>query len=285
MAPRRFRRGGIWWAFPAWWSARRDKTDFQSIFRDQFSNVPIIWSFQGGTLQQYSGYDSLAYPPITSLTGIQPGVGYWVYSLGSLNLTPTPQIALAADLDAPPLQPEEYFVAGDPRYLGTNSALYLNQIVRFAGPEDAAYDLNHNGILDSPYTQDTIFFGQGLNQQNFTIANSGSGLMDWYIESSVPWLTANPSAGSTSTELDSVQLTVDRSGLLPGYYTNTFIIHAGPLDKVVTVILQVPTVAGDYHGYATVQSVNGKAISIGTVDLNLSLFMDRPRPVKPIFAR
>ncbi len=260
--------------FPGLVVGTEGKTDFQSIFRDQFSSIPIIWSFQGGTLQQYSGYDSLAYPPLTSLTGIQPGVGYWVYSQANIALTPDPQIALAADLDASPLQPEEFFVDGDPRYLGTNNAVYEDQIVRFAGSEDAAYDLNHNGILDSPYTQDTILFGQGLNQQNFTIANAGYGLMDWYIESSVPWLTASPSAGSTTTELDAVQLTVDRSGLLPGYYTNSFIVHAGSLDKVVTVILQVPTVAGDYHGYATVTTVNGKAVSLGEVDLNLSLFME-----------
>jgi len=264
--------------FPGLAVGTAGKTDFASIFRDQFPSVPILWSFQGGALQQYSGYDSLAYPPITSLTGIQPGVGYWVYSLANVNLTPTPQIALAPDSDASPLQPQELFVAGDPRYHGANSALYLNQIVRFAGPEDAAYDLNHNGILDNPYTQDTILFQQGLNQQNFTIANSGAGLMNWYVESAASWLTFSPSAGSTSTELDSVQLTVDRADLLPGYYTNSFIIHAGALDKVVTVILQVPTVAGDYHGYATIQTVNGKTTSIGMVDLNLSLFMESEAP-------
>ena len=260
--------------FPGLIVGSAGKTDFQSIFRGSLSSVPIIWSYLAGASQQYSGYDSLAYPPITSLTGIQPGVGYWVYSLGNLNFTPTPQIALAADSDASPLQAQEYFTTGDPRYLGTNSALYQNLIVRFAGPEDAAFDLNHNGILDDPYTQDTIFFQSGLNQQNFTIANSGSGLMNWWIESYVPWLTANPSAGSTTTGLDPVQLTVDRSGLLPGYYTNTFIIHAGSVDKTVTAILQVPTVAGDYHGYASIKTVNGKAISLGAVDLNLSLFME-----------
>jgi hypothetical protein len=41
-------------AFPGLVAGTAGKTDFQSIFRDLPSSVPIIWLFQAGTVQQYS---------------------------------------------------------------------------------------------------------------------------------------------------------------------------------------------------------------------------------------
>ncbi|SPE56909.1 exported hypothetical protein [Verrucomicrobia bacterium] len=276
--------------FPGLTVGPSGKTDFASIFRGQLSSVPVIWSFSGGTLQRFVGYDTLALPPITDLAGVQPGVGYWVFSTANLTLASTPVITLPPDSVAPrgptdpPLPPLELFQLGDPRYGGTNAALYVGRTVRFTNsPADAAYDLNHNGILDDPYTQDTMFFAQGVNQENISIFNTGVGLMNWYIVSTAPWLSFTPPAGATSTEQDTVQVTVDRTGLSPGNYTNSFTLCAGGLIQTITVVMQVPTIAGDYAGYATTQTVNGKTTSIGKVDLNMSLFDESSDPTDPRF--
>ncbi len=249
-----------------------EQLDLNSVFRSQLVSVPRVWGYESGTSQRFVGYDTLTLPAITELKAVQPGKGYWAYCLNSMTLTPMPAFALAADSDTAPLQLDELFNPTDSRYQGTNAATYLNQIVRFAGPEDALPDLNRNGILDAPFTQDTMLFQSGVNQQNITIANVGAGLLNWSIDSSSRWLAANPPAGVTGTELDSVRISVDRSGLLPGSYTSTFTIYAGDIAKQITVILEVPTVAGDYRGYATTERVNGKEISLGKVDLNLSMF-------------
>lgn len=276
--------------FPGLTVGPAGKTDFASVFRGQLSSVPVIWTFSGGTLQRFFGYDTLALPPITDLGGVQPGVGYWVLSTANLTLASTPVITLPPDSVAPrgptdPSPPQtELFQLGDPRYVGTNASLYVGRTVRFTNsPADAAYDLNHNGILDDPYTQDAMYFAAGVNQENISIFNTGVGLMNWYVVSSVPWLSFTPPAGATSTEQDTVQLTVDRSGLAPGYYTNSFTLYAGSAVQTITVVLEVPTIAGDYAGYATTETVDGKPISIGKVDLSLSLFNESSDPSDPRF--
>ena len=249
-----------------------EQLDLNSIFRDQLSVVPRVWRYDAGTSQKFVGYDGLALPQVTDLKSVEPGKGYWVYCNENMTLTPVASVALAADGDISPLQIDELFDALDGRYTGSASSLYLNQIVRYAGSEDAAEDLNHNGILDSPFTQDTMFFASGVNQQNLTIANVGTGLMNWSIESPDGWISANPPAGVTGTEQDSVQIGVNRAGLIPGFYSNTMTIYAASSSRSVRVILQVPPVEGDYRGAATVSRVNGKDIALGKVDLNLTMF-------------
>ena len=252
--------------FPGLALGENEQLDLASIFRDQLSRLPQMWTWEGGTAQRFVGKDDVARPPITDLSSIQPGKGYWVYSLDTIQLTPIPAIALPADTDVSPLAEEVPYTGGDP--------LYVGQLVRYAGTEDAASDLNHNGILDSPYTQDTLIFPEGVSQQGITIANTGAGLMNWSVDDEVSWLSFDAVEGVTASELDSIRLTVNRAGLLPGSYTNAFFLYAGSVQKIITVILQVPTVAGDYRGYAAAQRVNGKDISLGKIDLNLSLFND-----------
>ncbi|MCL4785193.1 MAG: carboxypeptidase regulatory-like domain-containing protein [Verrucomicrobia bacterium] len=251
-----------------------EQLDLPSIFRAQLGSVPRVWRYDGGSSQRYVGYDSLTVPALNGLNAVEPGKGYWVFSLGNLSLAPTPAVALPADSDISPLQLDELFISPEPRYSGTNAGLYENQLVRFAGPEDSAADLNANGVLDGPFTQDTLLFPEGVNQQNLTIANTGGGLLNWAITSDTDWLTANPPVGVTGTEFDGVQILVNRAGLVPGTYLGHFTIYAASVTRQITVILRVPTVAGDYRGFASIQRVNGKSIALGKVDLNFSMFND-----------
>ena len=245
--------------------------------------MPRIWRYDGGTSQKYVGYDSLALPALTDVKAVEPGKGYWVYSTANLTLVPTPAIALPADSDISPLQLDELFDPFDPRFVGTDDAPYLDQMVHYAGVEDLGVDLNQNGILDAPFTQDMMLFAEGVNQQGITIANTGGGLMNWSVESTTAWLSANPPAGVTGTEFDGVQILVDRAGLQPGTQVGAFTIHAGAVTRQFIVILEVPTVAGDYRGHATVQRVNGKDIALGKVDLNLSMFNESENPAETRF--
>ncbi len=260
-----------------------EQLDLPSVFRGQLATVPRIWRFEGGVQQRFVGYDALAVPALSGLATVDPGRGYWVFSLGHLTLAPTASLALPADADLSPLQLEQSFNPADPRFRGSDPERYAGQIVRYAGLEDATADLNRNGLVDGPFTQDTLRFGSGVNEQLITIQNDGAGLMNWAIDEATSWLAFDPPAGVAGTESDSVRVTVDRVGMLPGTYAGAFTVYAGGVARVVHVLLDVPGVAGDYRGFASVQRVNGKPIALGRVDLNLSLFAESADPADPRF--
>lgn len=262
--------------FPGLAPDQTELLGLESIFRDSLSRVPRVWTYDT-SVQRFKGYDSLAYPALAELTTVEPGRGYWVYSLDGMVFASDPVIALPQDTDVSPLQTQQLFESNLAHFRGDNPQVYAGRMVLFTGPEDdgAGVDFNNNGILDDAVTQDTLFFDEGVRAQPISILNNGTGLINWAIDSRVPWLTFDATSGVTGTEVDSVSVYVDRTGLVPGIYSNAmFVVQAGNLVKYVKVIMKVPTVVGDYRGGATTTRVNGKPISLGMVDLNLSMYAD-----------
>lgn len=258
--------------FPGLSRTDTETLTLESVFRDRAAKVPQVWTFQGGSSlvggQHFVGYDTTAQPRIGELKSIEPGQGYWVYGGEALSLAPAPALVLLADTDLPDS-------AGK---LGTNTTVYLGRQITIAGIEDAATDLNGNGLLDDPYTQSVVLFDEGVNTQNITILNTNSSLLNWSISTSTPWLTFSLTNGTTASESDYVAVSVNRAGLTSGSYTGSFTADFGFTQRVVTVLLRVPTVAGDYRGAATTTRVNGNPVSLGKVDLNFSLFMEGDSP-------
>ena len=245
--------------FPGLARSTLDLPDFNSIFRTNLSRIPQIWAWDAGTAQRFSGYDTQTLPPLTNLTGIAAGRGYWVRSLDTLALAAEPQILLPPDTDSAPLE--------------TNTCTVGGITGPCAGTNDV--DLNGNGILDSAATQTAIQFAAGVNQQLITLVNNGLGLVDWLAVENIPWLTVNGTnfaRGLVTAENETLTLAVDRTGMLPGTYTEAFDIYTGSVSKHITVIVHVAPVDGDFRGYATTSRVNGQPVSIGMVDLNLTLF-------------
>lgn len=85
-----------------------------------------------------------------------------------------------------------------------------------------------------------INFGSQAVEKSIGITNSGSGAVTWTISESIPWLTADTAAGSTSTETDRVYFTADRTGLTPGTYNGTVTVSSNGGTKSVPVAMQVP---------------------------------------------
>lgn len=275
-----------------------EQQDLASVFGPAFDRVPQVWSFDAAA-QRFVGYDTTAIPALRTLATVTPGSAYWVYALEATSLTPAPFLALPQDADESPLQPEEFFSAakaGSGAPVVSNPAAYLDSTgqplsVRYRGPEDVSFDLNNNGIIDDPFTQDTLVFQPGIDAQVISIGNEAAGLFPWSITKvgSIPWLrfdtasTDAPAAfadlpasasGTVSAERDSVVFRVDRTGLLPGRYTGaTVTVQAGTLTRTLRLILVVPNSGGDWKGAASVKRVNGKPIALGKVDLALSAFM------------
>jgi subtilisin-like proprotein convertase family protein len=265
--------------------------EITSVFGASMTQIQQVWSFDTST-QLFKGFDLTAIPALKDLNAIQPGRGYWVYSLSDamLSLAPVPSVALPADSDASPPQPAETFFANDPRFLGTNDAKYVGRVVHFRDTKglDTAFDLNGNGILDEPTTQDTVLFETASEAVSLTIANGGTGSFTWQLENNVSWIFTVPAdpqkypgnkgrprsaAGTVSSEKDTLILYADRAGMSPGRKSGeSLTLWAGGIAFPVKLLIDVPEIDGDWAGYATTTRVSGKNISLGEVRLALNAF-------------
>jgi subtilisin-like proprotein convertase family protein len=275
--------------FPGLSLAENEAQDLTSVFGVNLARVPQVWTFDT-SLQRFSGYDITAVPQLKELNLIKPGSGYWIYALEPLVVVPQPYVALPGDADASPLEPEVAFSAVEFPGLPNPSDYVGTQIRKVRpGSEDVALDLNANGIIDSLFTQNTLKFDVGVDRKVITIGNNGTGLANWTLENTVPWLfTAQADAktypgnagrpktasGVVSADRDTITLYADTTGLLPGIQTGTITLYLGALVKTITVKLDVPVSSGDWKGYATTQRVSGRNIGIGAVDMGINLFME-----------
>jgi Fibronectin type III domain/Viral BACON domain len=55
--------------------------------------------------------------------------------------------------------------------------------------------------------------------QTITITNTGGGTLDWTASETASWLTLSPTSGSTTTETDTLVVSVNTTGLLEGNYS------------------------------------------------------------------
>ncbi|GEM_PF-1864648 len=265
--------------FPGLSRDESEQQELSSVFGSSFDRIQQLWTFDA-IAQGMIGYDQSALPAVEDVKTIESGKGYWVYSIeaADLSLQPEGVLALIQDADASPLQAEEEgFSDSDSRWTGTAAQAALlaqEETVRFAGPEDAEFDLNANGVLDGPFTQDQLLFEVGVDRKVISISNRGVGLFPWSVDdSSIPWLSAEPAAGTVSDETDFITLKVDPTELAPGDNQGVMTVYVDGTPRQVTLTVQVPTSAGDWEGVASTTRVAGRELSIGAVDLNLSLFM------------
>lgn len=275
--------------FPGVGLAADEVQDFSSVFGSNLASIQQVWTHENET-KRFGGYDLTAIPALRDLNQIKPGMGYWIYATGPFSIQPGPYVALPGDADASPLEPEVDFVSS--QFPGLpNASEYTGSQIRKVRPnsEDVAFDLNGNGIIDSAFTQNTLKYDIGVDRKIITLGNKGTGLANWALSNSVPWLFTAASdektypgnvgrpktaSGVVSAERDTVTLYADTKGFAPGVQTGQITVYVGTLVKTITVKLDVPTSNGDWKGYATTQSVNGRAIGIGAVDMGINLFME-----------
>lgn len=247
------------------------ETGLESLFGGTFNAVRQVWTFDASGTKAFAGYDTTALPKRRDVESVEPGRGYWVFAEEDIELSPEPEVLLVPDVDAAPLQETVPYSGSDAAYAGRR--------VKWAGKEDTACDLNGNGILDDAWTQNTVSFPVGTDLSPVVIGNAGGGAMNWSIEENVPWLSIDgPDSGVVASSKAYTYLKVDRTGLEPGtHVSSNVLVRAGGVEKRLAVKLDVATSAGDYKGYATAATVDGKDISLGKVDLGLSFFMESDR--------
>jgi len=71
-----------------------------------------------------------------------------------------------------------------------------------------------------------IVGGANPGSQTLSITNTGGGTLSWSLSDNASWLNLTPTSGTTTTEIDSVTVSVNSSGLGPGNYSATITISA-----------------------------------------------------------
>ena len=109
--------------------------------------------------------------------------------------------------------------------------------------------------------------GTNPDGQILGISNSGFGTLNWQISEGCGWLSVEPTSGSSTGEVDNVNLIVDISGLAAGIYICNLTIsdiNASNNPQMVSITLHV----GDYDGilhvpseYSTIQAAIDVALN------------------------
>lgn len=259
---------GAWTLFGLPGVAAGADLDFElsSVFGTRLADIEELWTWSP-ELKRYVGYKPGARPALLELTHIRPGQGYWIRARAAIRLDAAIETLLPPDVDQPPLADRS----------GTNATAEIPH-----GPlkEDAPFDLDADGKLDSAQTQRTLLFAPGVRSQGFSVRRSSGpevgGLSQWEVSSPQPWIALSPTNGVVGSETDTITVTVNRAGLAVGTYLGRIELRTPSETRLLDVRMVVPTAEGDYRGAATITRVNGKDISLGKVDLHLSLFNDPP---------
>lgn len=82
-------------------------------------------------------------------------------------------------------------------------------------------------------------FGESTISETLLITNSGSGTLTWGISENIDWLEVSPISGTTTSETDSVIVTVSRSELTADTHIDTITVTSGNSIKTISVSITV----------------------------------------------
>jgi len=75
----------------------------------------------------------------------------------------------------------------------------------------------------------------------FDITNCGEGTLTWTVSDDQSWITVSPASGSTTTEADTVTVTIDTTGLTSGTtYDGTITVSSNDGTKTGTISVSIP---------------------------------------------
>lgn len=85
----------------------------------------------------------------------------------------------------------------------------------------------------------TLDFSNETSSLSFTISNPGEEALEWTITSSEDWISVNPTSGTTSDLESTINVEVDRTGLVPSDYTGTITISSNVGSGTVSVSMSI----------------------------------------------
>lgn len=239
--------------FPGLASDKPYVYELSSVFGSSFDQVNQIQALEGGLAPKVVRYDAVSSPPITDLTNIQPGLGYWIFSTETMVLIPEPSVSVVVDQELFDAQPNE-----DATSISVSETVDTQAELTSSG-EAAGTIVVQDG--------DTIQFASNADKRTLIIENVGSGLINWSIEEDADWLDVEASFGTVSSVPAVVDLTVNRLGLSVGTHNATMIIHTGSTDWAIDLIVE-PALASAPLLEATTNPVGYTTLKLKSDSLN-----------------
>ena len=108
------------------------------------------------------------------------------------------------------------------------------------GDQEIIAKLNIDSNPSLSVSPQSLDFGEAATQDFLVIRNIGTGSLEWSITDDQDWLTISQTTNSTTTESDTVYVTVNRTGLAGGEYTGNVFISSNGGDNDVSVGMKVP---------------------------------------------
>ena len=132
-------------------------------------------------------------------------------------------------------------------------------------------------ISYSPASFNSTQSGANLENMTLEIWNSGGGTLNWSLTDDATWLSENPTGGSSTSEHDTVAVSVDTRGMSAGDYSANITITAhgvGNSPQTVAVSLHVAEISPSLQAWL---SQYWWTIVAGIVVVVLLVYFLRPR--------
>lgn len=246
-----------------------------SIFRPaDITNITMIVRWEAST-KQYQVYDPKN-PESSQFQFFNPNLGHWVKASTQLSIQPEMVVEAEGDIDILPL---------------TFPPL-VNGDAWTPGPEDI-----HNGLPGDPavfydHTAQTVIkVPKGRTKVLLPLYNRGGGILLWNAvfqagasRSGAMTLGADQAGqvlalerahGVTSSETDTLKISIDRTHLSPGTYLAKLQVNASTGEqKTFDLVIEVGGLDGQWEGTASIQTINGRSNAVPDIDLFIHLFQD-----------
>ena len=110
--------------------------------------------------------------------------------------------------------------------LAPGNHLGIISLTSNGGNQDISVSVNIESepILD--VTPQSLDFGETELQKSLNITNQGAGTLNWTVSDNQVWITISPTTGTTTTEIDLVNVTVDRTGLTGSDFTGSITVNS-----------------------------------------------------------
>lgn len=223
------------------------------------ANYEVILRWE---LTQYRKYSDNDLAQTNTFVLFDPNKGYWINIRSNVfTLQPKLLSTVRPDSDVEPQRPPPG---------------------NYPGPEDLKLSDSDTPLDSSAQTH--IVFLPGEESQTLSIANTGGGILLWNL-SWVPtdatnsnWLTLSANRGVTTVESDIITLGLDRKNLTKGTYRGVLTLQTSAGNRVFQVVAHVPDLSGEWHGSASIVTVNGRKNPVPDIDLYLSFYEDPAVP-------
>jgi len=132
-------------------------------------------------------------------------------------------------------------------------------------------------VLENPIislSKHTLDFNTGLTSLSFNISNSGTGVLNWNIESNLdPWISVSSSSGSVTTDETEITIIINRALLSPGQHVSKIDITSNggtesvdiKVESLAGAILSVDQTSIDFGNTATIGTLKIENTGTGTL--------------------